>query len=395
MARHGENIRKRKDGRWEGRYLVYDKEKEKKVYHSVYGRSYNEVKEKMLNWALSIRAPIQKERAECPLACYFAEPHRVDMAGKLLFTDMAEEWLAEIQKLRKPSTHIKYSFICHGHLKRMFTDVYISDITDTMVKKCLDPSLSASSVKSIYCVLGQILRYASQKYLLILPEFKRPAETIKKKPILVFTGSEQRKLFSLLYQEIDPHKIAILLCLHTGLRLGELCALKWKDIDLCSRLLMVDRTVQRLYTEGHSTKTILLETAPKSEHSKREIPLSSGSAELLLRFRNEQEPAGHERYLFGGQKPLEPRTLQAHYRRFLKEADIPYKNFHTLRHTFATNCIESGTDVRSLSEILGHANVQITLDRYVHPSMDTKRRYLETLSSFYGQISGQGKADYS
>ena len=86
---------------------------------------------------------------------------------------------------------------------------------------------------------------------------------------------------------------------------------------------------------------------------------------------------------------MEPRTLQYHFKKILKEADLTDKNFHILRHTFATNCIEGGTDVKSLSEMLGHSDVQITLNRYVHPTMDTKRRHLDVLSLFYGQIYGQ------
>lgn len=394
MARHGENIRKRKDGRWEGRYPIYDKEKGKKIYHSVYGKSYIEVKEKMDSWKWYVRTSVPKKGEEGPVTDQSRtqghleppEPRLADKLESLLFAEAAEEWLLEVKKCRKPSTYTKYSTICHGHLEKMFAGIYLADITDALVKKCLEPSLSASSIKSIYCVLGQILLYASQKYFFVSPKLKRPAEAVKKKPVEVLTRGEQGKLFPLLYQETTPHKLAVLLCLHTGLRLGEVCALKWEDIDLGSGSLMVNHTVQRLYVEGCSTKTILMETAPKSEHSKREIPLSSEMTALLLRSRN-----GQGRYLFGGKKPLEPRTLQEHYKRFLQAADIPYKNFHTLRHTFATNCIEGGADVRSLSEILGHSDVQITLNRYVHPSMETKRRYLETLSAFYGQISGQGR----
>lgn len=178
-------------------------------------------------------------------------------------------------------------------------------------------------------------------------------------------------------------KKAILICLLTGLRLGELCALKWSDIDLENKVLTVNRTVQRLYTEGYKTTTILSETTPKSEYSRREIPLSDIVLELFLDIRNDKE------YVFGGDKPLEPRTLQYQFKKILKAAKLPDKNFHILRHTFSTNCIEGGTDVKSLSEMLGHSDVQITLNRYVHPSMDTKRQYMDDLSKFYGQICGQ------
>lgn len=182
---------------------------------------------------------------------------------------------------------------------------------------------------------------------------------------------------------MDFFKKAVLICLFTGLRLGELCALKWSDIDFENGVLTVNRTVQRLYAEGNKTMTVLVETAPKSEYSRREIPLPDSVLRLLSSSENDKE------YVFGGDRPLEPRTLQYQFKKILKDADLPDKNFHILRHTFSTNCIEGGTDVKSLSEMLGHSDVQITLNRYVHPSMDTKRQYMEGLSMFYGQISGQ------
>ena len=130
-------------------------------------------------------------------------------------------------------------------------------------------------------------------------------------------------------------------------------------------------------------KTSLLETTPKSEYSRREIPLSSMISGLIAGIHHDGE------YVFGKDKPMEPRTLQNHFKRLLKKAGLKHKNFHILRHTFATNCIEGGADIKSLSQILGHSDVQISLNRYVHPSMDSKRRCLESLSRFYGQIRGQ------
>lgn len=180
----------------------------------------------------------------------------------------------------------------------------------------------------------------------------------------------------------------MLLCLFTGLRLGELCALKWSDVDWENSTLTVNRTVQRLYVEGYKTLTVLKETLPKSEYSRREVPLSDAVLEILEKLRNDRE------YVFGEDRPLEPRTVQYHFKKILKEAGMEDKNFHVLRHTFSTNCIERGVDVKSLSEILGHSDVQITLNRYVHPSMDAKRRHMNNLSSFYGQICGQKEREF-
>ena len=178
-------------------------------------------------------------------------------------------------------------------------------------------------------------------------------------------------------------KAAILLCLFTGMRLGELCALKWSDIDCKNRTVTVNRTVQRISATGHISKTILMETSPKSESSKRTIPLTDPVLERLRKLK------GDKPYIFGEDKPLDPRTMQQRFKRLLKEAGVDDRNFHTLRHVFATNCIENGMDVKALSEILGHADVKITLNRYVHPTMDTKRQQLGILSDYYGQICGQ------
>lgn len=258
-------------------------------------------------------------------------------------------------------------------------------MTDFFVHEKLSDTLSDSVRKSVYCVLNQILKFASVQYSLTITPLKKPVSEMYNKPIKVFSKSEQKQLMAVLYQEMNLFKMAVLLVLFTGLRLGELCALKWTDIDFENKLLTVNQTVQRLYVEGHKTKTILMETAPKSEHSRREIPLSIILLELLMKFYN------GKKYVFGSDRPMEPRTMQYQFKKILKEANLADTNFHILRHTFSTNCVENGMDVKSLSEMLGHSDVQITLNRYVHPSMDTKRKYMDSLSAFYGQIYGQAR----
>lgn len=374
MARHGENIRKRKDGRWEGRYPVYNAEKEKQVYCSVYGRTYEEVREK-----LTLKKNLLKNQSENKTI----SGHKADISKEIIFTEIAQDWLMQVNKKRKHSTYIKYSLVYQKHIKKIFENVLLSQMTDSFVNEKLSDTLSNSVQKSVYCVLNQILKFASAQYSLIFTPLKKPVSEMHNKPIKVLSKSEQKQLMTVLYQKMDLFKMSVLLVLFTGLRLGELCALKWTDIDFENKLLTVNRTVQRLYAEGHKTKTILMETAPKSEHSRREIPLSTILLELLAEFCNGKE------YIFGGDKPMEPRTMQYQFKKILKEADLADMNFHILRHTFSTNCIEDGMDVKSLSEILGHSDVQITLNRYVHPSMDTKRKYIDSLSIFYGQIYGQ------
>ncbi len=371
MARHGENIRKRKDGRWEGRYRIYSAEKGHQLYRSVYGTSYKVVKEKLAEKKIESQ---EKENRS-------GEGKRI--WSVLCFSDMAEQWLKEVMEKKKCSTYVKYRFIYQKHLKSGFQNKNMAAMVEAVDQKTAFSSLSDSIRKSIYCVLNQILKFASRMYNVDPPALARPSFHTPKKQVEVFSKKEQARLFSVLYQEMDRYKLAILLCMHTGLRLGELCALKWEDFDVENHLLTVNRTAQRLYVNGHSAKTMLMETAPKSEHSRREIPLPSAIVKLLFQFKGEKP------YIFGGNKALEPRTLQNHFKKILQKAGSANKNFHVLRHTFSTNCIEGGMDVKSLSELLGHSDVQITLNRYVHPSMDTKRSYMDGLSAFYGQIYGQ------
>lgn len=371
MARHGENIRKRTDGRWEGRYQVYSEEKEKQIYHSVYGRSYEEVKKKLVIEKNSVKKPVEWDANE-----------KAMLRESIIFVEVSEIWLEEVKNTKKMSTYIKYNMIYNKYLKDRFRNIPLYRITDVLVIEQISGPLSDSILKSIYCVLNQILKFASRRYSIVVSNLKKPDKHIRSKPIAVITKKEQTKLLAVLHHKTDIFKLAVLLCLYTGLRLGELCALKWTDIDCQGGMLTVSRTAQRLPVEGQKAKTALVVTEPKSEYSRRDIPLSLAILRLLGCFRHGKE------YIFGGDKPMDPRTMQYHFKKILNEADLQNKNFHILRHTFATNCIENGTDVKSLSEILGHSDVQITLNRYVHPTMDTKRRHLDNLSVFYGQIYG-------
>lgn len=422
MARHGENIRKRKDGRWEGRCLLYNKEKGKQRYRSVYGRTYEEAREK-----LAVLRNRQKESAKLadgkggkeknPNESPETNPAAEGITKEnRLFTYTAEEWLLQVKATRKPSTYVKYRLIYKNYLKSVFQDAAIVEITDCCVQEKISDPLSESIRKSIYCVLNRVLKFASRNYSITMPFLKRPISHTPKKPVETFSRKEQAKLLLELNNgcESDRYKAAILLCLHTGMRLGELCALKWEDLDTDSQMIAVNRTVQRLYLEdvqetdgwqnadnlqkagAGQRKTILVETTPKSAHSKREIPLSPTVLALINQLQqNHEQGKGEKAYIFGGDKPMEPRTIQNHFRKVLTSAGIKYKNFHVLRHTFSTNCIEGGTDVKSLSELLGHSDVQITLNRYVHPSMDIKRKYLDALSAFYDQIHRQANVRIS
>lgn len=371
MGKRGENIRRRTDGRWEGRYTLLALEG--KQTYSVYGKSYTEVKEKLV---------LAKEKAKRNhlLVLSGQDPVRQDT-----FEALAMEWLRYIQQKRKYSTYVKYKDIYERYLEQL-DKVCMEQLDEDVVNEHLTRlgiKDSQSLRQSVYAVLNQIIRYANRMHGFHLSAYKWEAETEKKKGIEVFNQTEQVRLLSVLYRNTDIYKAGIILCLSTGLRLGEICSLKWQDIDMQMKVLHVNSTVQRITVDGYDTKSILLESGPKSDHSIREIPLSDDIIQLLQSF-----PSGG-RYILNVDRPMEPRTYQYKLKSYLKEAGVQDRNFHALRHTFATNCMESGMDVKSLSEILGHADVKITLNRYVHPSIDIKRYHMNSLSAVYGQKMGR------
>ena len=387
MARHGENIRKRKDGRWEGRYKVFDEGRGKYIYRSVYGRDYGETKEKLFAARLGLtghgteRIPAAEAENGCG-----KRPDGKD--GAVLFSQAAGEWLAEVSDRRKRSTYIKYDTVYRTHLAGIVGSCRLSagtaqELRERIFDHLSGAELSESLRKSVICVANQILAFADRQYLAGIPLLKCPAEKTKRKAVGTFSRAEQAMLLDCIYRRMDKFMAAVLLCLYAGLRLGELCALRWTDIDFEDRTLTVNRTVQRIAVPDRMTKTSLLETAPKSESSRRTIPLTLELLRILSRLEGENP------YVFGGEKPLDPRTMQYRFQKILSEVGIDGRTFHTLRHTFATNCVENGMDVKALSELLGHSDVKITLNRYVHPTMDSKRKQIGALSDFYGRICGQ------
>ena len=301
------------------------------------------------------------------------------------FCRIMEEWLQQIAETRKYSTFIKYEKLYNCHIKNLFESDCITQITSSYIKeKLISSDMSDTTKQSILALINQTMQYAEEYYgypaVIVKNKFVRK----KRKPVVILSRTDQVRLMRFLHHNINISKAGIILCLSTGLRLGEICALKWTDIDMEQMLLHVNRTVQRIEIKNGFTKTALLETPPKSAFSFREIPISESLVSLLNVFRK-----ADQEYVLCTNKPMEPRTYQNHFKSYLKEIGSADYNFHTLRHTFATNCIDNGMDIKSLSEILGHSDVQITLNRYVHPTMDTKRKHMNALSAIYGQFCEQ------
>lgn len=370
MARRGENIRKRKDGRWEGRYTEYVAgEKRSK---SVYAKTYKEIRQKLMTAKKNISS--SKIRHDVTLT---------EENKQLTISKVSSLWLDEVMKKKKHSTYVKYRNICNKYILPVLGSLTLYNLSTNALTDIFSSELSESMQKSIYCVLNQIMVYGNEHYGTEIIHYNKKKVVSKTDPVKILNTSEQRELLCSLYQDMDYSKLGILICLSTGLRLGEVCALQWNDIDMDAKILHVNRTVQRISIDNAEHKTQLLESTPKTPCSKREIPLSEHLYNLLKKYKNE------DKYVVNGDYPMEPRTYQKRLHVYLKQAGILDAHFHTLRHTFATNCISAGADVKSVSEILGHSDVRITLNRYVHPSMDTKRDHLNSLDSIYGQYLGQ------
>ncbi len=369
MSRRGENIRKRKDGRWEGRYSY--RLNGKKITKSVYARSYLESKKKLADAKSNIKLSITDNL------------HHIN--PQLHFGILAEQWLEQVKQNRKPSTYSKYKAIYKKYLIVLkdysIFCVNIEVITEKIFNQQM--IISDSLKKTIIMITNQIIKYSNKSYSNTIDTitFQGPS---KKKNIEIFNRLEQQRLLDYLNENQDSYTIGIMICLSTGLRLGEICSLKWSDIDFENRIISINSTVQRLTVDGYETKTILYEGTPKSECSIRDIPIPD---ELISMIRSIPSEGN---YLIAGNKPVEPRTYEKKLVSYIEKAgNIEKRNFHALRHTFATNCIESGMDVKSLSEILGHSDVHTTLNKYVHPTTEAKRSHMYQLFSFYGPVMGQ------
>ncbi|MCD8341097.1 MAG: site-specific integrase [Clostridiales bacterium] len=393
MGKRGENIRKRADGRWEARAILGKSAEGKTRYKYFYGASYQEVRQKKKTFLEEDgTAPVPQ-----PLPPLPPQPEESSQGG-VLFRDIAAEWLDTKQNAVKESTYVCYAMALEKHIFPALGDLPVRAIDRSVLEEFLTGmkscgrlsggALSYKSVADMKSIVMQILRYAGKCGVIgVVPDC--PAAGSRQPEICVLTKQEQEKLEETAIREGTPFCMGVLLSLYGGLRIGEVCGLRWADFDLVNGTVSINRTVSRIMNmdgrPGQKTKVII--SAPKTICSLRTIPLPEPVFQLLLRHRQPDEmyvATGTGQY-------MEPRVLLARYKRLLRRAGVSDHTFHTLRHTFATRCVECGVDIKSLSEIMGHSDVKITLQRYVHPSIDAKRLQINKLPCFRtgGQSCGQ------
>lgn len=363
MGRRGDMIYHRKDGLWEARYVKEIDAFGKRKYGSVYAHSYKEAKEK------------QQDALDRMLLYKSTTPIR-----KMTVLELAEEWLCINRKRLKPSSYQRYQGFIKNHIEGVIGSlsvVYLSTVTvHEYAQNRLNTGLSSQSVNALLTFLHAVLKYGQRAYRLPMPEIIYLS--VKKKEMRVLSQMEQNQLVTYLTQDLDIYKLGILVALYTGVRIGELCALRWEDVG--EDHIKVRQTMQRIKNEnGIGTQLYIGE--PKTYTSARVIPIPSFLQEWIRPFRS--QGADKPYFLSVNRRDItEPRTLQYRFKKYLSAASVKDANFHALRHTFATRCVECGFEVKSLSEILGHANVTITLNKYVHSSMDLKRANMNLLRAF-------------
>lgn len=370
MARTGNNIYKRKDGRYEGRILVEKSRGQKSGYIYVYARTLKEVKKKM--------ETIRKQRQT---------PEREKAVMNITVKDAAEGWMDEMKKKWRPTTCGMYQSVVNHYVIPILGTYMVSEINEKELGRFAEAldgysargSLSEQYKKYICSLACQILDYAISTYHLgkkgpAVPDFQ-----VRKNALQLPPEQDMMKLKQYLMAHLpDDTCLGILVAMNTGIRIGELCALKWGDFDLEKGILVIQRNLQRIKNDEKAEngkepgkgKTRVHTQMPKSTSSNRLIPLAD---DLVTVLRACQKAPDH--YLISGQKKewAEVRTLQYRFSAILKKCQISPFHFHLLRHSFASQCMELGCDIKSLSEILGHSSIQITMNIYVHSSLKQKK----------------------
>lgn len=347
-------ITKRKDGRFMGRFFIGYSDSGKPLYQYVYGSTYSEAERKLL-----IGKAIESE---------FLSGRSISVRQAYL------EWINATANRVKESTLVNYKQKFEKHILLEFGDMLCTELSanaiNTFISKKLESGLSASFVCDICVVFKTMLKFAQEEH-----DFKLSLKNVtlpkcERKAICAIDEKEQKVLVEHLKGHMNLTSFGILISLFVGIRIGELCGLRWSDVDFENKTLCISRTVQRISAANEGRKTKVIISAPKSESSRRIITIP----DCLMPYFKKYKGDGY--ILSGSEKVIEPRVMQYRYKKILVASQLSNHNYHKLRHTFSNNCISRGFDVKTVSKVLGHSNITITLMRYVNPDISYERRMM-------------------
>lgn len=311
---------------------------------------------------------------------------------KILYKDWIYTWLLEKKDYIKESTYANYSNNIFNHIIPKLGNYYLNELNHKVIQDFLlelskngrkdnTGGLAEKTIKDITIIIkGSIKKGINEdKIKHIELTFNYPKDN-KENKLYVLTKREQNKITNYVLENINSRNIGLLISLYSGIRIGELCALKWEDVDFKKNCLTINKTIQRVYIKDKNkniSKVII--TTPKTKNANREIPINKEFLEILKKVKSDKK----HYVLTGSEKYIEPRTYRKYFNKVLNELKIKHFNFHSLRHTFATNCISLGVDYKTVSELLGHANVNITLNLYVHPRYSQKKKCIDLVCKVF------------
>ena len=304
------------------------------------------------------------------------------MIAENKFSKIIALWKEDKKQYVKRSTFAAYTLLIENHILPSFGEMALVEEQDvqTFVFRKLNEGLSHKTIKDILIVLKMILRFGAKNQMTEYRQIdiKFPTER-DKHSIDILNRSHQKQIMEYIRLHFTFKNLGIYICLSAGMRIGEICALTWDDLDVENGIIHVRKTIQRIYViEEHRKYTEVILDTPKTKNSIREIPMTKN---LLKMIRPIKKIVNGNFYVLTNEpKPTEPRTYRNYYKQFMQSLGLPLIKFHGLRHSFATRCIESKCDYKTVSVLLGHSNISTTLNLYVHPNLEQKKRCMEQMS---------------